>query len=362
LDAAPVYSQTIEVLDHIPDSVAFLDWQWRYTYLNRSAETLLEKPKQTLIGRVFWDAAPEVIPAARFPMLQFAMRDRVAAKFEEFHAASGRWIETDVFPAHGGVILFLRDVSSGKLALEEARWVQSELKRSNEDLRRANRDLETFAYSASHDLQEPLRNTAIFTQLLERKLGDVHDEETSRFLKGILTGTRRMENLVRDVLAYSRATRLADGPVPMVNSGEALESVLHSMKARVEQSDARITRTDLPQLSVHSVHLEQLFQNLLSNALKYQEHRECPRVHVSAAQQEGWWVLSVADNGIGIEDQYRTQIFGLFKRLHTREKYPGNGVGLAICQRIVEHYGGRIWLERSTPGEGSVFSFAFPDR
>lgn len=357
-----VHSQTMDTLDLIADSVVLLDSDWRYTYLNNAAEILLGTPKLELIGQLFWDAPPESISPAQFPLLERSMHDRVATKFEQFDAASGRWIETHAFPATGGMILFLRDVSAQKLALDEARWVQNELKRSNEDLRRANRDLETFAYSASHDLQEPLRNIAIFSQLLEQKLGLKLDTETARFLDGILTGTRRMETLVRDVLAYSRATRQAEGPIPLVNAGDALATALQNMKARMEQSKAAITFTGMPQLSIHSIHLEQLFQNLFSNAIKYQENKEPPRVHVTASQQEGWWVISVADNGIGIEPRYASQIFGLFKRLHSREQYPGNGVGLAICQRIVEHYGGRIWLEQSPPGGGSVFSFAIPDR
>jgi signal transduction histidine kinase len=357
-----MHPQTINVLDHITDSVAVLDHDWRYTYLNHAAEILLGKPKSDLIGQVFWDAPPEVIRSISHPLLHRAMRDRVALRFEEFDVASGRWIETEVFPAADGLILFLRDTSATKQTLEEARWVQNELKRSNEDLRRANRDLETFAYSASHDLQEPLRNIAIFSQLLERKLGQELDEETRQFLEGIHKGTRRMENLVKDVLAYSRAARHAEGPIPQVNAGDALSTVLQNLKTRIEQSNVAVTSGTLPQLSVHSVHLEQLFQNLLSNAIKYRDHKEPPHVHVSARQQEGWWVISVADNGIGIDPEYGAQIFGLFKRLHSRERYPGSGVGLAICQRIVEHYGGRIWLEQSTPGRGSVFSFALPDR
>ncbi len=354
--------KTLDVLDHIADAVAVVDCEWRYTYLNRAAGAFLAKSKLHLIGQVFWDAPPEMIQPASFDLLRRALRDHIATRFEEFHPASGRWIEIDVFPSADGLILFLRDVSSAKRALDEARWVQNELKRSNEDLRRANRDLETFAYSASHDLQEPLRNIAIFSQLLEQKLGAGLDPEAKRFLEGILNGTRRMENLVDDVLAYSRATRQADGPIPLVNAGDALATVLQNMKARIEESDVVVTFSELPQLSVHSLHLEQLFQNLLSNAIKYRSLKESARVHVSASQREGWWVISTADNGIGIDAQYGEQIFALFQRLHSRDRYPGSGVGLAICQRIVEHYGGRIWLEKSAPGQGSVFSFAIPDR
>jgi PAS domain S-box-containing protein len=245
---------------------------------------------------------------------------------------------------------------------EQAQWVQSELKKSNEELRRANKDLESFAYSASHDLQEPLRNVSLSAQLLQRLLANAAvPEETGKFMEGILKGAKRMENLVRDLLTYTRATQFNEGPYAEVNATGTLAGVLLNLRNRIDQTGATITSADLPVISMHQVHLIQLFQNLISNALKYRS-KENPRVHITATRQQGWWVFSVADNGIGIDPRYGTQIFGLFKRLHTREEYPGSGIGLAICQRIVEQYGGRIWLERSAPGEGSVFCFSLPDR
>jgi signal transduction histidine kinase len=244
---------------------------------------------------------------------------------------------------------------------ERAQWSQNELKRSNEELRRANRDLETFAYSASHDLQEPLRNIAMCAQLLNRSCRNQLAGDEATFLDGILQGALRMENLLQDLLAYARATKYAEGPLSTVDAGSVLSSVCQSLKTVIDESGAAITASQLPVISMHEFHLAQLLQNLIGNALKYRG-REAPRVHVSAMRQQGWWVFSVADNGIGIEPEYADQIFGLFKRLHSREEYAGSGIGLSICQRIVEQYGGRIWLEKSVPGAGSVFSFAIPER
>jgi PAS domain S-box-containing protein len=245
---------------------------------------------------------------------------------------------------------------------EEAQRVQSELTRSNAELRRANKDLETFAYSASHDLQEPLRNVALCGQLLQVRFGAQLEGDGAKLLDSMLAGARRMENLVKDLLAYSRVTKSAEGLPRGADAGAVLTGVLQALKTSVEETAAVITAGALPVVAVHDFHLAELFQNLISNALKY-KNKEAPRVHVSAAvQQDGWCVFSVADNGIGIDQKYRNQIFGLFKRLHSRDEYPGNGVGLAICQRIVELYGGRIWLERSVLGEGSIFSFGLPCR
>ncbi len=244
---------------------------------------------------------------------------------------------------------------------EQARWIQEELKRSNEELRRANRDLETFAYSASHDLQEPLRNIAINAQLLERAIGSTLDSDSTRFLQSVLQGAHRMEALVQDLSAYTHAIKHADGSPPAISAGAILNQVLETLRSCIEEAGAAITVTDLPVVSMHEAHLSQLFQNLIGNALKYRREKEKLLVHISGAPQDGWWVLSVADNGIGIDMKYADQIFGLFKRLHTHREYPGSGVGLAICRRIVEQYGGRIWLEKSTPGIGSTFCFAVPE-
>jgi signal transduction histidine kinase len=275
------------------------------------------------------------------------------------HSAAGRFDERHEKIVAGVAAQSAIAMDNARL-FEEAQRVQEELKRTNQELRRANSDLETFAYSASHDLQEPLRNVAICAQLLERSSGERLTGEEAQFLDGVLQGALRMQTLVQDLLAYTRATRVAEGPPPHVDAGRVLEGVVQNLKTIIEANGATVTSGELPSISMHEVHLAQLLQNLISNALKYRR-REEPTIHVSARREQGWWVLSVADNGIGIDPRYRDQIFGLFKRLHTRSEFPGSGIGLAICQRIVEQYGGRIWLEKSTPGVGSVFSFSIPE-
>jgi PAS domain S-box-containing protein len=244
---------------------------------------------------------------------------------------------------------------------ERAQWAQAELKRSNEELRRANQDLETFAYSASHDLQEPLRTISISAQIIERNWGQRLQGQDATFVGNILSASNRMSVLIEDLLAYTKATKYEEGPAPSVDSASVLASVLESLRATIEETGAIVTAADLPMVAIHEGRLSQLFQNLISNAIKYRS-KDVPRVHVSADQRDGWCVFRVVDNGIGIESQYADQIFGLFKRLHGREEYPGSGIGLAICQRVVEQYGGRIWLEQSTVGTGSTFCFSLPSR
>ena len=267
--------------------------------------------------------------------------------------------------AHEAIIVGI--AAQASIALDNARlfersqWTQTELKRSNEELRRANQDLETFAYSASHDLQEPLRTISISAQIIERNCRDRLNGDDATFLQNILTASNRMIVLIEDLLKYARATKYEEGSTPNVDSARVLANVLESLRGTIEEAGATVTATKLPIVVIHESRLAQLFQNLISNAIKYRG-KEVSRVHVAAEERDGWCTFSVADNGIGIEPQYADRIFGLFKRLHGRDEYPGSGIGLAICQRVVEQYGGRIWLERSTPGEGSAFCFSLPSR
>jgi PAS domain S-box-containing protein len=231
-------------------------------------------------------------------------------------------------------------------------------KRVEDELRRANQDLEQFAYSASHDLQEPLRSVKIYSELLTRCYRGKLDGRGLEFCDYLSDGATRMEMLVRDLLAYTQVSKL-EVVDENADANKALEEALANLKGTIDQTEARITADPLPSLSVHSTHLKQLFQNLIGNAIKYRSPERSPVIHVSAGRENESWVLSVKDNGIGIDPEYKERIFGLFKRLHSGDQYSGTGIGLAICQRIMERYHGRIWVE-STPGEGSTFLFRVP--
>ena len=276
------------------------------------------------------------------------------------HSAPGKFTETHEAMVAGIAAQAAIAMDNARL-FERAQWVQSELKRSNEELRRANEDLEIFAYSASHDLQEPLRTISISAQIIERNWGQRLQGGEAAFLQNILTASTRMLVLIEDLLAYTKAAKHEEGRPPTVDSALVLSNVLEGMRATVQEAGATVTAGELPMVAIHESRLAQLFQNLISNAVKYRG-KEAPRVHIAAAERDGWCVFSVEDNGIGIEPQYADRIFCLFKRLHNRDEYPGSGIGLAICQRVVAQYGGRIWLERSAPGGGSTFCVSLPSR
>ncbi len=228
-------------------------------------------------------------------------------------------------------------------------------KRVEDELRRANEALEQFAFSASHDLQEPLRSVKIYSELLERTCADGFDDRALEYLTYLRKGATRMEMLVRDLLSYTQAGKM-ENPTEAFDAGEALTVTLANLAGAIAETDARITADPLPSIRVHSAHLQQLFQNLIGNALKYRSRERPPEVRVTAEQRGGYWLFSVSDNGIGIDPAYKERIFGLFKRLHTNDEYAGTGIGLALCQRIVDRYHGRIWVE-SEPGRGSTFRF-----
>jgi PAS domain S-box-containing protein len=267
-----------------------------------------------------------------------------------------------------GFVKVTRDTTDRKKADEAIRELNASLEQrvaerteelvaSNEALLRSNEDLNQFAYAASHDLQEPLRMVALFSQMLHSAYTGRLDSEADQYISYVVNGAQRMEQLLKDLLEYSQAGSKSEGPAQPVDCGKIMEKVLLNLHISIVQNEAAVTWSDLPTVPADEVRMVQLLQNLVGNAIKYRGP-EAPRIHVSAHHGNTGWMFSVQDNGIGISPEYAQQIFGVFKRLHG-QNYPGTGIGLAICQRIVERYGGRIWVE-SALGEGSTFFFTLP--
>ena len=200
---------------------------------------------------------------------------------------------------------------------------------------------------------------AIYSQLLQRKYGESLDSKGREYMRFTLQGAQRMEMLVKDLLAYTQAANSGDEGTGAIDASAVLEQALTNLQTSIEENQATVTRSSLPLLQVKAVHLLQLFQNLIGNAIKYRSTNLAPEVAVSWEDENGWCKICVTDNGIGVPAPYAKQIFGIFKRLHAGDKYSGTGIGLAICQRIVERYGGRIWVE-SEEGNGSRFCFTLP--
>lgn len=335
------------ILESITDGFFALDRDWKFTYVNSEGERLIGFRRKEMMGKTLWEAYPQAVGTMFYDQYTRAMQERVPVEFESFYPPLNSWFRVKAYPSEsGGLSVFYENID--------------ERKRAEEELRRANQDLEQFAYSASHDLQEPLRNVAIFSQLLKKKYSNQLDEIGEEYLTHVVNGAKRMGSLLSDLLAYTRVGSSGEEAVVPTHSEAVLQQVLIDLGQMLTESGAKVTHDRLPVVSVRPSHLQQLFLNLIGNAIKYRKDSEAPRVHVSALRQDACWRFAIADNGIGIGPEYRERIFGLFKRLHnSSDKYTGTGIGLAICQKIVDQYGGRIWVD-SELGRGSTFSLTLP--
>ncbi|SEW23415.1 PAS domain-containing protein [Natrinema salifodinae] len=304
-------------------------------------------PADRIEGSRLSELFPEGVVTDLEPLCRTAIEDGEIGNVEiTFDGRTWRVWATPLRDADGDIfagLSFAQDVT-------ERREYQRKLEQSNERL-------EQFAYAASHDLQEPLRMVSSYLQLIDRRYGDDLDADGEEFLEFAVDGAERMREMIDGLLEYSRVETRGD-PFEPVDLNDVLEEVLEDLQLRIEENDAEITTEELPRVEGDASQLRQVFQNLLSNAITY-SGAESPRVRVGAERRGNRWVLSVADEGIGIDPEDQDRVFTIFDRLHNREEYEGTGIGLALCERIVERHGGDIWVE-SEPGEGSTFSFALP--
>jgi PAS domain S-box-containing protein len=266
-------------------------------------------------------------------------------------------ISIKTLPDLEGTYVVITDLSEQKHH-EEVLKTQKELKETLEELKRSNAELEQFAYIASHDLQEPLRMVSSFTQLLEKKYKDELDDEAREYINFAVDGAKRMQVLINDLLAFSRVTsKTVD--FTEIDLKELLGEVMFNLELDIEETNAQITCDTLPEIVGDYSQILRIFQNIIANSLKYRSE-ETPKVNISAHKEQGYWLFSIEDNGIGIEPQYFGQVFQIFRRLHTQDEYEGTGIGLAITKRIVERHRGNIWVE-SELGKGSTFYFTIPE-
>ncbi|MEN6552382.1 MAG: ATP-binding protein [Methanobacterium sp.] len=262
-----------------------------------------------------------------------------------------------IFYAH---VEMLPQLDDGEVKLKMAVVDINERKRLEEELKRSNQELQQFAYVASHDLQEPLRTISSFTQLLERRYKEKLDPDADEFIEYVVEAAQRMQQMILDLLEYSRIMT-AGRKFERINTTESLNIALFYLKGIIEDRNAEITHDKLPAVTGDQGQITKVFQNLISNAIKFRKHDKPPKIHISARKdtQKNEYVFSVADNGIGMDTQYAERIFTIFQKLHTIEEYPGSGIGLSIVKRIIERHGGHVWVE-SDLGKGSTFYFTIP--
>jgi PAS domain S-box-containing protein len=351
------------LMSTIPDRIYFKDLQSRIVRNNAAHARVLGTTPEACAGKTDFDFFSREHAERAFAEEQEIIRSGVpiVGQVQRIVRRDGTvvWGSTTKMAwrdADGriiGTFGLTRDVTAIKEA--EARLLQE-----REELAHSNAELQQFAYVASHDLQEPLRAVASCVQLLKKRYGGKLDERADEFITHAVDGTKRMQALITDLLAYSRVGTHRH-PFEAVDCEAILAEALANLAIAVEESGATVVHDPLPTVVADATNLTQVFQNLLGNAIKFRANGRKARIGITARNEAGEWIFSVSDNGIGIEPQYFERVFRVFQRLHTRESYPGTGIGLAICKKVVERHGGRIWIE-SLPDQGSTFHFTIPDR
>ncbi|MFL9812769.1 PAS domain S-box protein [Stutzerimonas sp. VN223-3] len=338
-------------LESISDAFHTFDNDWRFTYINSESARLLGMRVEDMLGAVVWSAFPGLRDSEVGTRFLRAVESLEAEHFDTFYEPLGLWLEVHAYPSEEGLAVYFQDIS-------ERKHTEQELQSTLQELERSNRELEEFAFAASHDLQEPLRKIQAFSERLETRATGL-DDDGRDYLKRMTSAAARMQALIIDLLDYSRVNTRGQ-PFQRLHLGEIVSEVLQDMETTLEQTQAQVEYGELPSVMGDASQLRRVIQNLLSNAVKFQSPDSHPLIHiyVEPASNDAY-TLCFTDNGIGFDEKYLDRIFNPFQRLHGRGVYAGTGIGLAIVKKIAERHGARI-TATSSPGKGSTFRITFP--
>jgi PAS domain S-box-containing protein len=352
--------QLREILDKLAAGVLLMDADGRYLFANQRAAAMFGLTSAEVIGKALGDVLP---PEVAQHYLERNRHFITTQGFAEYEATFDLPVGTRTFFIADQVLGNAEGAGehllSSLIDITARTQAEAALHQAIEDLTRSNADLEQFAYVASHDLQEPLRAVTGMVQLLQQRYQGQLDARADQYIGLAVEAAARMQALINDLLTFSRLQRRGR-PFAPTTVASVLESALTNLQVSIDESAAVITFANLPTVQADAAQLVQLFQNLISNAIKFRG-KEPPCIHISAERREAAWCFAVRDNGIGVAPDYFERIFVIFQRLHPRRAYPGTGIGLALCKKIVERHGGQIWVE-SYQGLGATFFFTIPDR
>jgi PAS domain S-box-containing protein len=360
LAATAAFEERNTILESIDDAFFAVDMNWTVTYWNRRAEKVLRTPKESILDHNLWDVFSNSVDSESYKQYHQAVATNQAVHFEDYYEALEKWYEISAYPSPSGLSVYFKDITERKISDSRLKELNENLQKHAQELAISNAELEQFAYVASHDLQEPLRMVTSFLTMLEKKYNAVLDSKGRQYIHFAVDGAKRMRQIILDLLEFSRVGRAGDDPEE-VNLNKLLNDILPLYRKQIEERKAIITTAALPTIQTYKVPIRQVFQNLISNALKYVKPDVCPMISIQFKEEPTQYEFLVKDNGIGIDPEYFDKIFIIFQRLHNKDEYSGTGMGLAVTKKIIENLGGKIWL-RSEEGKGSSFYFTILKR
>ncbi len=343
------------ILESIGDAFFAVDKNWIVTYWNSTAEKVLMKKRAEMLNNNLWEVFAESVGSESYNKYHEAVETNQAVHFEDYYPPLNKWYEISAYPSGSGLSVYFKDISERKISELKLRELNENLQRQARELSISNAELEQFAYVASHDLQEPLRMVTSFLTQLDKKYGDTIDDKGKQYIHFAVDGAKRMRQIILDLLAFSQVGN-TELDLEDVDLNKLVDEIIALYRKQIEEKQAVITIDELPTLHIYKTPLRQVFQNLISNSLKYHRPGDVPKITISCKEHENQWEFSVQDNGIGIEAEYFDKIFIIFQRLHNKDEYSGTGMGLAITKKLIENMGGKIWVE-SADGKGSTFYF-----
>lgn len=356
-----------KTLDDMMEGCQILSYDWRYLYLNETAVRYSRSSREGMIGKTLFECFPGVETTELYGVLAFCMKERTSATTEnelQFPDGSRSWFQFSIQPTSEGLFILTLDIGERKRHEKELQDLNIDLERRVEErtglLAAKNRELESFTYSVAHDLRAPLRGIDGFARILEEEYGNVLGPEGGRLLGVIRSGAKKLDRLITDLLEYARIGRSEPNVFP-VNMGDLARRALAESADPKTLESFEVRIGELPSITADPAMMERVWNNLLSNSIKYSLPSKTRRIEIDGAVEDGWVTYSVRDWGVGFDSRYVNKLFIMFQRLHSEEDFPGSGIGLAISRKLVELHGGRIWAE-GEKGEGAVFRFSLPGR